>query len=111
MIVIKLEAVAISCINCKKSTGLFLRTSTFEEIITKFVLNSIFHHVGVSWIISSKEEMKYIIDESNHQYFLDKGPWYNTAICSRLHECLFEYFIIHARTNRYNLMCSLVAHV
>ena len=25
-----LEAIAIMCINCKKATGLFLRTSTFE---------------------------------------------------------------------------------
>ena len=23
---------------------------------------------------------------------------------------MFEYFITHARTDRYNLMCSLVAH-
>ena len=41
----------IRCINCKKEIGLFLRTSTIEEIITKFVLDAIFHHVGMSWII------------------------------------------------------------
>ena len=35
----KLDAKAIRCINCKKLTGSFLRNSTFEEIITKFVLN------------------------------------------------------------------------
>ena len=29
------------CINCKKEPGLFLGTSTFEEMITKFVLNEI----------------------------------------------------------------------
>ena len=27
-----------------------------------------------------------------------------------MHGSLFEYFITHARTNRYNLACSLVAH-
>ena len=26
----KFEAIAIRCINCKKETGLYLRTSTFE---------------------------------------------------------------------------------
>ena len=79
-------------------------------MITKFVLNTILHHVGMSWIIFSNNEMKYEIDESNHQYWFDKGPWYNRFICSRLHGSLFEGFITHARTNRYNLMCSLVAH-
>ena len=51
----KLEAVAIRCINCKKTTGLFLRPPTFEEMINKFVLNAILRHVGMSWIISSNE--------------------------------------------------------
>ena len=54
--------------------------------------------------------MVYEIDESYHTDWLNKGPWYNTAICSRLHVSLFEDFITHARTNRYNIMCSLVAH-
>ena len=50
------------------------------------------------------------MDESNHPDLLNKGPWYNTAICSRLHGILFEYFITHARANRYNILCSLAAH-
>ena len=74
-------------------------------MITKFVLNAILHHVSMSWITSSNDEMKYEIDESNHQDWLNKGPWYNTAIFSRLHRNMFEDFIIHARTDRYNLMC------
>ena len=54
----KVEAIDIRCINCKKETGLYLGTSTLEEIITKFVLNTLLHHVGISWIICSNEEMK-----------------------------------------------------
>ena len=106
----KLEIIAIRCINCKKEIGLYLQNSTFEEMITKFVLNAILHHVGMSWIISSNNEIKYEIDEINHQDWLNKGPWYNKAICSRLHGTLFEDFITHAITDRYNLMCYLVAH-
>ena len=79
-------------------------------MITKFVLNAILHHVGMSWIINSNDEMKYEIDISNHQDWLDKVPWYNTSICSRFHGSLFGYFITHARTDRYNIMCYLVAH-
>ena len=79
-------------------------------MITKFVLIAILHHVVMSWIISSNNEMKYEVDKINHQDWLNKGPWYSTDICSRLHGSLFEDFITHARTDRYNIMCSLVAH-
>ena len=79
-------------------------------MITKFVLNSILHHVGMSWITRSNKEMKYEIDDINHQDWLNKGTWYNTVIFSRLHGSLFEDFITHARTDKYNLVCYLVAH-
>ena len=69
----KLDAIAIRCINCKKATCLFLRNSTFGEMITKFVLNAILHHVGMSWIIRSNNEMKYEMEKSNHQYWFNKG--------------------------------------
>ena len=41
---------------------------------------------------------------------MNKCPWYNTSICSKFHVSLFEYFITHARTNIYDLMCSIVEH-
>ena len=50
------------------------------------------------------------MDENNHQYLLNKGTWYKTAICLRLHGSLFEYFITHAIYEIYNLRCNLVAH-
>ena len=75
------KIIAIRCINYKKEIGLYLRNTTIEEMINKFVLNAILHHVGMSWIICSNKEMKYEIDEINHQDWLNKGPWYNTAIC------------------------------
>ena len=48
------------------------------------------------------------MNETNHQDWLNKGPWYNTPICSKLHGSRFEDFITQAKTDRYNLMCSLV---
>ena len=106
----KLDVISIRCINCKRETGLYLKNTTFDEMITRFVLNKIFHQLGISWIISPNEEMKYEIDKKNHQYWLNKGPCYNTSICLRFHGSMFEYFITHARTDRYNFMCSFVAH-
>ena len=50
------------------------------------------------------------MDETNHQDWLNKGPWYNTSIYSKLRGSRFEYFITQAITDKYNLMCSLVAH-
>ena len=38
------------------------------------------------------------------------GPWYNTSICEKLHGNVFEGFIRNARTDRYNIMCSIDAH-
>ena len=70
----KLDVISIRCINCKSKTYLFLKNTTFDEMITKFVLNAILHHVAMSWIISSNEEMEYEMDENNHQDFLNKGP-------------------------------------
>ena len=54
--------------------------------------------------------MKYEMDENNNQDCSNKGPWYNTSIYLKLHGSTFEDFITHARTDRYYLMCYLVAH-
>ena len=50
------------------------------------------------------------MDENNHQDWLNKGPWYNTSIFLKWHGSMIEYFITHARTDRYNLMCYLLVH-
>ena len=55
----KVEAIYIRCFNCKKEIGLYLATSTLEEMINNFLLNAILHHVGMLWIICSNKELKY----------------------------------------------------
>ena len=57
-----LDALSIKCINCKRETGLYSETSftwVYDEIVSKFVLNAMLHHVGMSWTISSNREMEY----------------------------------------------------
>ena len=110
----KLDVVSIKCNNCKRETDLNSRTSfywLFDELIIKFLLNSILHNVGMSWIIISNQEINYEMDKNNHQDWSNKVPWYNISICWKLHGRRFEDFITQARTYRCNLICSLVAHV
>ena len=54
------EAISIKC---DKDTGLYLKDTIIEEIITTFVLNAILYHVGMSWIIYSKKKMFYEIEK------------------------------------------------
>ena len=42
--------------------------------------------------------------------WFDTGPWQHKNICYKLYGTTFESFIKQARTDRYNIMCSLVAH-
>ena len=49
------------------------------------------------------------IHRKNLSWF-DTGPWNKKYICSKLYGTTFEGFIAQARTDRYNIMWSLVAH-
>ena len=109
-----LDIVSLKCINCKKETGLNAETGFkefYDEVITQFVLHEMLHTVGMSWIISSKKEMDYdnFTNRKNLEWF-DTGIWYNKNICSKLYGITFEDFITQAGTDRYNIMCSLVAN-
>ena len=81
----KLNVVYMRCINCKRETSLFLKNTIFEQMVPKFVLNVILHHVVMSLIIRSNKEMKYEIEKNNHQYWLNKCPWYTISICLKMH--------------------------
>ena len=56
------EAKYIQCSNCHRNTGLHLNDKKVEEIITQFLLNSLSHRVGLSWVISSKKKMTHEIE-------------------------------------------------
>ena len=75
-----LDTLSLKCINCKRETCLDPETNftwVYDKIITKFVLNAMLHHVGMSWIISSNQEMEYEMNtKNNHLYWSNKGPWY-----------------------------------
>ena len=99
------ETVAIRCNYCVKETGLSMKNMNrnYNDIITKFVFNTILHNVGVSWIIESNQQLKYGIDKHSLDC-ITGGPWYKTYICKKLLETVFEIYIINARTDRYKLI-------
>ena len=39
--------------------------TNYDEIITQFLLNTILHHVGMSWIIRTNKQLEYDIDKHN----------------------------------------------
>ena len=92
-----LDIVSLKCINCKKETGLNAETGFnvfYNEVITQFVLNAMLHHVGMSWIIRSNKEMDYDkYTNSNHIYWLNKGPWYNKISVLNYMELLLKILL------------------
>ena len=83
--------------------------TTYQDIITTYVLNTMLHHVGMLWIIETREKLQYDIDKHNSEW-MTGGSWYNTSICKKLHVKVFEGFIINSITDRYNIMCSIDAN-
>ena len=82
--------------------------ATYQDIITSFVLDTMLHHIDMLWIIEKYEQLKYDMDKHNSDR-ITGGPWYNISICKKLHGNVFEEFIRNARTERYNIMCSIDA--
>ena len=49
------------------------------------------------------------MDKHNSEWMIG-GPWYNTSICKKLHGKLFEGININARTDIYDIICSIDLH-
>ena len=58
---VNVDEVPLMCINCKRKTHLQPNSGKdfYDKMITPFVMNSMLHHVGMSWMISSKKGMDY----------------------------------------------------
>ena len=74
-----MESIFIKCGNCDRITGLILKVETVKEMSTRFVLNTKWHHVDLSWIISSSKQINYFIKKKNNPDWLNNGPRYNKA--------------------------------
>ena len=97
--------IALRYIDCGKETGLSINNmnNNYKYIITSFLLNTLLHHVGISWIIETHKQLKYDRDKYNLDWKRG-GSWYNTSICKKINGTMFEEFIRNARTDRYIIM-------
>ena len=51
---VNVDEVSLMCINCKIKTGLEPKYGKefYDKMTTPFMMNSMLHHVGMSWMIS-----------------------------------------------------------
>ena len=104
-----MENISIRCSNCGKSTGIYTKNmnTNYNDIITKFVLNKILYHIGMSWIVEKNHESKYDIEKHNLDWIIG-GPWCNISIKFFLHGTVFESYMRNKRTDRYKPLCLLM---
>ena len=103
------EAVGIMRINCGKSIGCSLDNQIIEHFMTPFVTNTVFQHVGLSWIIKSNQKLKFYL-QLHSIYWEIYGQLYITMIFSQLNVLLFDYYDTTAECVKNQLMCSIEAH-
>ena len=78
-------------------------------MVTKFVMNTVLQHVGLSWIIETNQKLENNIDKHD-PYQITCGTWYNVYICMKLHGTVFEIYIRNTKTEKYNIICSIDPH-
>ena len=47
------DNIGIRCSNCGKKTGLSVKNKKCKDILTRFLLITVLHHVSLSWIIET----------------------------------------------------------
>ena len=104
-----IDNMSIRCSNCGETTGLYVLKKKYKDIVTKFFLNKMLHHVGLSCIIKINKHLEYYIYRHN-PYWLTNGTLYNKSIRKKLHGTVFGKYIRNSRTDRCNFMCSIGAH-
>ena len=58
---------SIRCSTCGKEAmiDIGIMNTTYQDIITLFVLNTMLKHVGMLWIIETHEQLQYDMDKHN----------------------------------------------
>ena len=73
--------------------------TTYQDIITLFVLNTMLHHLYMLWIIETQEQLKYDIEKHNSDW-MTLGQWCNTYICKNYMEmCLRDSLEVQELTD------------
>ena len=86
----------------------FFETVTID-IISVFIKDVLCCHVGLSWMIETKEQYIFTVKED----FIDwctGVSWFNETICLNLHVPVSEELFFTASKDIYDLMCGLHAY-
>ena len=105
------ENIAIRCSTSENETGLSMKNmnTNYTDIITSFVLHTVLHHVVMSYIIDTHEQLKYDMDKHNPNW-ITGGLWYNTSICKKcIGNCLKNLLEIPELT--YIISYILLMHI
>ena len=57
--------------------------------ITCFIKAVLFHHIGISWVIATKEKINFSFYEQ-YGNWCTVGIWFYDTVCNNLHGPLFE---------------------
>ena len=80
--------------------------NTIENIIPVFIKAIVFPYVGLSWIIQTKNQTEFTVDEI-FTWWYEYWPRYNATICHNLHGPVFEDLFVTSHQDRYDLLDSL----
>ena len=70
------ENIAIKCSNCEKEKMISMDNinTTYQDIITSFVLNIVIQHFGMLWIIFKNQHLEYDMYKHNSDW-MTGGTW------------------------------------
>ena len=94
--------------NCGKTTGLSVKNTNNKDTVTKFVLNKVLHHVGLSCILETNQKLEYDIYEHNKDW-LTNGTWYtHIPVQNYMEKCLKN--ILEMQKLKYIILYVLLIH-
>ena len=87
--------VSIQCNRCNKTVTCKFSETVTIDIFLVFIKAAVFHHVGLSWMILTKEKYEFYVEEPFIEWFTG-GPWFNETIFRNLHVPIFEGLFVTA---------------
>ena len=60
-----MDIICIGCINSGTGLSVKNKNKNNKDMITKFFSNLVLNHVGLSWIIETKQQLEYDIEKHN----------------------------------------------
>ena len=86
-----------------------LENEESNSVITPFVIQMVFQHVGLLLIINNNKYLKFEMNVQVSQW-MDKSPWYNITILTKLNGQIFKDYFRTVCKDMYELMCAVYVY-